>query len=148
VKTTTFHLAVVASIIPLLTACDKSTPETVSVMPPTASSAAEAPLTNSQFAELVGRWERPDGGYVLEFRSVDANGKIEAAYFNPGPIRIESAKVRNDASITKVFVVLRDVNYPGCTYDLIWDKKTDQLYGKYFQAAMQQTYDVAFARLK
>lgn len=147
-KIATFHLSVATAITLLLTACDKLKPETTSVPPLAAASTPETSLPKSLFTGLVGRWERPDGGYVMELRAVDANGMIEAAYFNPGPIRVESAKVTNDSGRTKVFVVLRDVNYPGCTYDLTWDTKTDQLYGKYFQAAMQQTYDVAFTRLK
>ena len=147
-KITTFHLSVATAITLLLTACDKSKPETDAAPPLAAPNTPEASLPKSPFAGLVGRWERPDGGYVMEFRSVDANAKIEAAYFNPGPIRVESAKVTNDSGLTKVFVVLRDVNYPGCTYDLTLDTKTDQLYGKYFQATQQQTYDVAFTRLK
>ena len=31
------------------------------------------------FDKLNGRWLRPDGGYVLEIRSVDASGKIDIA---------------------------------------------------------------------
>ena len=31
---------------------------------------------------------------------------------------------------------------------MAYDAKNDQLFGEYFQAAQQQTYDVAFARLK
>jgi hypothetical protein len=40
------------------------------------------------------------------------------------------------------------VNYPGCTYTLRYDATADQLFGQYFQATQQQTYDVTFARLK
>ena len=52
------------------------------------------------------------------------------------------------AGATKVTVVLRDANYPGCIYKLAYDEQADQLFGTYFQAAMGQTYDVVFARLK
>jgi hypothetical protein len=106
------------------------------------------PQPKPQFTRLVGRWERPDGGYVMQFRSVDADGKLDAGYFNPQPIHVERAQAVVEQDQTRVFVVLRDVNYPGCTYKLTYDSTADQLFGQYYQASMQQTYDVTFARLK
>lgn len=106
------------------------------------------PQAKPQFTRLLGRWERPDGGYVLEFKTVDAAGKLEAGYFNPNPINVERALAVMEQDQTRVFVVLRDANYPGCTYKLTYDPKADQLFGEYYQATMQQTYDVTFARLK
>jgi len=112
------------------------------------SSAPVASTTSVDFSRLKGRWERPDGGYVLEIRDIAADGKADAGYFNPSPIKVESAQVSSDSGVFKVFVILRDVNYPGCTYTLAYDSQTDQLVGKYYQATAQQTYDIAFARLK
>jgi hypothetical protein len=40
------------------------------------------------------------------------------------------------------------VNYPGSTYTLEHNPQSDQLFGQYFQAAMQQTFEVVFARVK
>jgi hypothetical protein len=34
-------------------------------------------------AAVKGRWLRLDGGYVLEIRSVDAGGSIDAVYLTP-----------------------------------------------------------------
>jgi hypothetical protein len=48
----------------------------------------------------------------------------------------------------KVFIELRDVNYPGSTYTLAYDPVSDQLKGDYFQAALRQTFDVFFTRVK
>ena len=45
-------------------------------------------------------------------------------------------------------IELRDVNYPGCTYTLEHNMQTDQLFGQYYQAAVQETYEVVFSRLK
>jgi len=109
-----------------------------------ASSAAVRP----EFAKLAGKWERPDGGYVLEIKSVDSGGTMQAAYFNPNPINVSRAAALYKDGAAKVIVELRDVNYPGCTYDLTYDPKTDQLYGQYFQASMQQTFNVTFGRMK
>ena len=47
---------------------------------------------SGDFDKLSGRWLRPDGGYVLEIRSADASGKIDAAYLNPRPISIAKAE--------------------------------------------------------
>ncbi len=109
-----------------------------------ASSAAVRP----EFAKLAGKWERPDGGYVLEIKSVDASGTMQAAYFNPNPINVSRAAALYKDGAAKVIVELRDVNYPGCTYDLRYDPQSDQLYGQYYQASMQQTFDVTFGRMK
>lgn len=113
----------------------------------TTNKPAAKPVWN-EFETLKGKWERPDGGYVLEIRTADATGKLDAGYFNPSPIKVSQARASRVGTDLKVFVELRDENYPGCTYKLTYDAKNDQLFGQYFQASMQETYDVAFARLK
>lgn len=100
------------------------------------------------FDKLSGRWLRPDGGYVLEIRSVDARGKIDATYLNPKPISIARAEATRDGSTLTVFVELRAPNYPGSTYTLTYDPQQDQLRGIYFQALQQQSFDVYFVRMK
>lgn len=136
------------TLIALLSSCGSkdtpSEPDQGTATNPAPSSAR----TDPAFDKLTGRWERPDGGYVLEITSVEPGGKLQAAYFNPGPIHVSRAFAFKEGDTTKVFVELQDVNYPGCTYSLKYDPEYDQLYGEYFQAALQQTFDVAFARLK
>ena len=100
------------------------------------------------FDRLKGRWLRPDGGYVLEIKSIDADGKMAAAYFNPRPINVSRAEAALEGTTTKVFIELRDVNYPGATYNLTYDAEKDQLQGVYFQPALQQSFDVFFVRMK
>jgi uncharacterized protein (DUF2147 family) len=100
------------------------------------------------FEEFKGRWRRPDGGYIIEIRNVDATGKMDVAYFNPKPINVSQAEATREGSATKVFIELRDVGYPGSTYTLTYDPQSDQLKGVYFQAAMQQKFDVVFFRTK
>lgn len=95
---------------------------------------------------LKGRWLRPDGGYVIEIRQVDADGQLDARYFNPNPIRVVAAKAAKEGAAVKVHLELNDVNYPGCKYNLTYLPEQRQLVGTYFQAAMQQTYEVAFER--
>ncbi|MCC6234077.1 MAG: hypothetical protein IT580_15640 [Verrucomicrobiales bacterium] len=95
----------------------------------------------------MGRWQRADGGYVIDVRSVDTTtGRLEAAYFNPQPIHVARAEATEDGGKLKVFLELQDVNYPGCTYRLSYFPQTDQLYGVYFQAAVGESYDVEFTR--
>jgi len=103
---------------------------------------------NGSFDTLKGRWLRPDGGYVLEIRSIDSKGKIEAAYFNPKSINIAKADASQDGPTLKVFVELRAPNYPGSTYTLSYDQEHDQLRGIYFQAVQQQSFNVYFVRMK
>ena len=100
------------------------------------------------FDVLNGHWLRPDGGYVLEIRAVDASGKIDAVYLNPKPINIAKAEATRDGSTLKVFVELRAPNYPGSTYTLTYDREHDQLKGIYFQAVQQQNFNVFFVRMK
>jgi len=71
-----------------------------------------------------------------------------AAYFNPRPINVSQAAAALDGTTLKVFIELRDVNYPGATYHLTYDQGDDQLRGVYFQPALQQRFDVFFVRLK
>ena len=100
------------------------------------------------FETLKGRWLRPDGGYVFEVRAIDLSGKIDGLYFNPRPINVAKAEATRDGSKLNVFVELRAPNYPGSTYKLVYDPKQDQLRGTYFQAALGQSFDVYFVRMK
>jgi hypothetical protein len=112
----------------------------------TATSPPAAPAAAAPLQELAGHWVRIDGGYVLEIRGVEAGGKVDAAYFNPRPIHVAKAEASQDGAAVKLFVELRDVNYPGSTYSLSYDPARDVLEGAYFQAMKQQTFDVSFVR--
>lgn len=96
-----------------------------------------SPMAQSKGAEvraerLVGRWVRPDGGYVLEIRSAQADGKLDAAYLNPRSIKVSRAEWRREEGRLLVFVELRDVNYPGSTYNLRYVPDKDRLAGAYY----------------
>jgi len=142
-------IAHLVAVFVALVACEKK-----DAAPPAASQAASdtntpaTPVVKPEFAKLVGKWQRPDGGYVIEIKSVDPIGKLQVAYFNPNPINVSRAAAYQKDGGVKVFVELRDVNYPGSTYNLAYDPQSDQLFGQYFQAAMQETFDVTFGRLK
>jgi hypothetical protein len=136
----------------LLCGCEKSN-ETGEVTSQTqAQPAADATpserAASPDLQKLKGNWVRVDGDYMIEVSEVDAAGKLSAKYFNPGPIHVSKAIGLREGSTTKMFVELQDTGYPGCTYSLNYDPASDQLFGEYFQAGMQRTYDVVFARMK
>jgi hypothetical protein len=97
---------------------------------------------------LRGRWLRPDGGYILDIRDVNASGKIDAVYRNPQPIHVARAEATGDGATRQVFVELRAPGYPGSTYTLRYEPQRDQLEGSYFQAALQQRFAVVFVRMQ
>jgi len=97
---------------------------------------------------VAGRWLRPDGGYVLEIRNVASDGRLDAGYFNPNPINVAQARVRTIDGPVEVFVELRDTNYPGATYRLVYEPRDDTLIGLYTQPAVGQTFEVTFVRAR
>lgn len=118
----------------------------VAAIQPTASQAAPQEAAHG-FQPLIGRWRRPDGGYVIDIRSVDADGKIDAGYFNPRPINVARAEASRDVDGLKVFIELRDVGYPGATYSLIYNPSQNVLEGLYYQPTAGQTFEVVFVPL-
>jgi hypothetical protein len=146
----TFLLAVVAALAWSLPGCGRqpAAPTASSTVPPTtpAAIAPQPSPTAPGFEKLTGSWLRPDGGYILEVRSVSPEGVVDAAYLNPRPIRVARAEASRMGDGMTLFVELRDVNYPGSTYRLIYDRGRDMLTGTYFQALQQQTFDVEFVR--
>ena len=97
---------------------------------------------------LEGRWVRPDGGYILELWDIKKDGSVSAAYFNPRPINVFSAKWSRKKGKINLFVELRDVNYPGSKYNLQYDPGSDRLKGTYFQAVEKRTFEIEFVRAK
>jgi hypothetical protein len=106
---------------------------------------AQAP---PDFMVLNGRWARTDGGYVIEIKSVEAGGQMQAAYYNPNPINVSLAEATRQGAAVIVFIELRAPGYPGSTYTLIHDPKSDDLKGVYHHAGLQQNFEVVFVRVK
>ncbi len=129
------------SAAPAASKASATTPGATPAAVPTPVAAAAANI-----AKVKGRWLRPDGGYILAITAIDADGRAEAGYFNPSPIRVAWARVKPEGAAVKVDVELRDQNYPGCLYKLTYVPEKDHLLGTYFQAQMQQTYEVEFVR--
>ena len=109
---------------------------------------ADAGASAGDFKPLIGRWRRPDGGYLLEVRSIEPNGKMDVYYFNPNSIHVHKGEATRVDSDIKMVVELRDVGYPGSTYALLYKPEQDILKGYYFQAGMKQYFEVLFVRQK
>jgi hypothetical protein len=99
----------------------------------------------ADYSPLVGKWQRSDGDYLIEIVSAAADGKLEAKYFNPGPIHVGKAMGVIDGGKLTALVELRDVNYPGSTYRL--RHEGDKMTGDYFQATQGETFQVEFIRV-
>ena len=102
----------------------------------------------TDYRPLIGRWQRTDGGYVIEIKRVATDGTIQAAYFNPRPINVSRATASEFKEHLKVEVELRDTGYPGSSYTLLYDPDKDALLGFYYQAVQKQNFDVVFVRIK
>ena len=111
-----------------------------------AQCAAPAAAEPVNFDVLKGTWFRPDGGYTIAIKSVDANGQLEAMYFNPNQLPFAKAKGSKEGEILRVSFELRAGGYNGSTYELTYDPATDRLKGIYYQAVAKQKFDVYFAR--
>ena len=96
--------------------------------------------------ELEGRWIREDGGYVLILQDIRADGSIKAFYLNPRSINVHEATWKFEDDRILLYVELRDVNYPGSNYSLMYRAANDVLWGSYYQAVQKQTLDVRFVR--
>lgn len=108
-----------------------------------ASAIAQA---QADFMALKGKWVRIDGSYVIEIKSVEPGGQMQAAYYNPNPINVSRAEATRQGTAVLVFLELRAPGYPGSTYTLIHDTRTDELKGVYHQAALKQNFEVVFVR--
>jgi len=115
-------------------------------LPRAQSSAASGP--SQGFENLIGRWRRPDGGYIIEIRAIRADGRMDAAYLNPRPINVARAEASWEKGRQAVFIELQDTGYPGSTYTLEYNPDQDIFAGVYFQAAMKQAFEVVFVRQK
>jgi uncharacterized protein (DUF2147 family) len=151
--TITTHLRLTPSLLTavlcgLLVSCGNKNEPPAPPPAPETNAATSPAAASPELAKLVGKWQRPDGGYVIDIRAVDPSGKLDAGYFNPGPINVSRAVAWREKGVTKLIVELRDVNYPGSTYTLEHNPQTDQFFGQYFQAALRQTFEVTFDRLK
>jgi len=105
---------------------------------------------NRGFAEaqrLAGQWVRPDGGYRLVIEDIKPDGRLEASYYNPRKINVHEANWKYEDNKIHLFIELRDINYPGSKYTLVYSSERNTLEGTYFQAVAKETYFVKFIKV-
>jgi hypothetical protein len=95
---------------------------------------------------LQGSWVRTDAEYQIKLSEVQDNGTIKAQYFNPRSINVSQSDWINAEGFLKIYIELRDENYPGSNYKLTYIPERDMLVGDYFQAVESVTYYVEFVR--
>jgi hypothetical protein len=108
---------------------------------------AEGPIAapSPDLMALQGRWVRTDAHYAIELHHA-SDGSLQAAYFNPKPINVGKTETAEQDGMVHVLIELQDVNYPGSTYVLSYDRSQDTLKGIYFLPASKQSYAVGFVR--
>ena len=109
---------------------------------------AEGPpvVSETGFDILVGRWVRPDGGYLITIRGVEPSGGLDAAYANPNQLPFAKAEASREGNQINLFLELRAGGYNGSNYTLTYDPEKDILQGVYYQAVARQRFDVYFER--
>jgi hypothetical protein len=100
------------------------------------------------FKPLLGRWQRADGGYIIEVRYIQPDGQMEADYYNPRPINVAHARANRYRDKIKIELELRDKGYPGSAYTLVYVAEKDVLIGYYYHAPTGQNIDVLFVRTR
>lgn len=106
------------------------------------------PAKASKSDLLMGNWIRTDSNYRIEISQVSSDGKLKALYLNPKSINVSKAEWREMDGELRVYIELRDENYPGSNYKIVYQPEKDRLAGYYFQAVEGTTFEVEFARIK
>ena len=102
--------------------------ESVSAASPVANLPADKQAPQrSLLNKLTGKWARTDANYIFDIKSISTDGRMAVAYLNPKSIYVAEAQASRDGQGTRLFVKLQDVNYPGSTYSLVYEPKTDML---------------------
>jgi hypothetical protein len=102
----------------------------------------------SSLDTLLGRWVRPDGGYLIAIRGIDSSGRLDAAYANPNQLPFAKAEASREDHRIKLYLELRAGGYNGSNYTLTYDPEKDILQGVYYQAVARQRFDIYFERAK
>jgi len=97
---------------------------------------------------LIGDWTRTDSPYQIKISELFDDGTMKAGYFNPKSIHVGKASWALTGGILKIYIELRDENYPGSNYTLLYYPDRDLLAGKYYQAVEGVSYDIGFLRAK
>jgi len=140
------------AITTIVVACDQQKEKKESDGSEGKPSSVSEPIKTQQKAfdrsVLIGDWIRTDAEYRVTISELRDDGTLRAGYFNPNSINVGKAGWVFSDGAMKLYIELRDENYPGSNYNLVYYPEKDLLAGKYFQAVEGVTYDVGFFRKK
>jgi len=141
------------AITTIVVACDQQKEKSESDGSASTTSTASEPVKPQEQKAfdrsiLVGDWIRTDAEYRVTISELPDDGTLKAGYFNPKSINVGKAGWIFSDGTMKIYIELRDDNYPGSNYNLVYYPDKDLLAGKYFQAVEGVTYDVGFFRKK
>jgi hypothetical protein len=105
-------------------------------------------LTKIDKTKIIGEWLRTDSDYMIKISQLNEDGSMVVQYLNPKSINVGKAEWINTEGYLKVYIELRDQNYPGSNYNLTYIPEKDMLVGDYYQAVEGLTFYVEFARRK
>ena len=110
--------------------------------------AEEKAVSTAEFAYdiIAGEWQRADADYIINISNVQADGQVMVEYFNPRSIHIDQSIISTQNKLITLFVRFQDKGYEGSTYTLFYYAEKDALVGFYYQAVVDQTYEVIFSR--
>lgn len=104
------------------------------------------PEKKPDYSVMAGSWQRTDGGYLIKINNVQPDGRTDVAYFNPKPVHVAESNISTQNKLIKLFVQFQDAGYEGSTYTLYYYAAKDALVGFYYQAVLDQTFEVIFLR--
>jgi len=142
-------ISLLIAIVLFMSACNEQQ-ETEKTEPANTPAETISPQqkTTADKTVLIGDWMRTDADYRIQVSELLSDGWMKAGYFNPKSINVGKAMWSSADGVLKVFIELRDENYPGSSYTLTYLPESDLLAGKYYQAVEGATYDVEFTRKK
>jgi len=104
-------------------------------------------VSDTNFTAALGKWQRTDANYILDLKNIKTDSTLEAAYLNPKSINISETHWKINDGYFYFLIKFDDTGYPGSYYSLGYYPEEDRLFGIYYQAVQQQTYDVVFERI-
>jgi hypothetical protein len=97
---------------------------------------------------LKGVWGRTDATGVVNISEVLDNGLLKTTFYSPKMINIEKAVWTNSSDVLRIYILLREDNYPGSSFSLNYMAEKDLLLGVYFDALTNESLTISFERIK
>jgi hypothetical protein len=97
---------------------------------------------------IKGVWGRTDAVGEINISEILDNGLLKTTFYNPKMINIEKAIWTNSSDVLRIYILFREDKYPGSSFSLNYLPEKDLLLGVYFDALTNESYSVAFKRVK